>query len=443
MATLTTRISDIDFPFSGNTTQTTTISWALPSVPVGSTITACSLTGTVLVDMNKGSLGSVTVGGVAVTPGNSFAVDLEANNTIDSVIVAVKGGNKNASGTISLGGLTYKVTYIEPAVTYTVTFKDWDGTVLKTEEVSSGSSATAPEVSRYGYILTGWSVDFTNVRSNITTVAQYEIVNVLTIKENGSWSNIGRVFKKTSGVWVEQANLNWNELFNTNLYYVKQEIPIPTAILYSDGTMVFQDNGIVDYGYGEAVSTYTGWDINNYDYAAAVPWYTSRKNINNIILNTTILPKYTACWFYGCSNLISLDLSGFDMSDVRGMSGMFAYCSSLTSINLSNLNTSNVTDMTSVFYNCSSLTSLDLNSFNTSNVSAMSGMFHGCSNLISLDLSGFDMSNIAASPSSTASMFKDCTNLTTIYVKDETAKTKIEASSDFPTTATVIIGKPN
>ena len=52
-------------------------------------------------------------------------------------------------------------------------------------------------------------------------------------------------------------------------------------------------------------------------------------------------------------------------------------------------------------------------------------------------------SKLQTSPSSTANMFKDCTNLTTIYVKDETAKTKIESSSDFPSTATVIIGKPN
>jgi hypothetical protein len=43
----------------------------------------------------------------------------------------------------------------------------------------------------------------------------------------------------------------------------------------------------------------------------------------------------------------------------------------------------------------------------------------------------------------TTSMFNGCTNLRTIYVKDQTAKTKIESSSNFPSTATVIVGSPN
>jgi len=68
----------------------------------------------------------------------------------------------------------------------------------------------------------------------------------------------------------------------------------------------------------------------------------------------------------------------------------------------------------------------------------MSYTFYGCSVLTSLDLSSFDMTNVTK----TANMFGNCTNLQTIYVKDETAKTKIEASTGFPSTATVIIGKP-
>jgi surface protein len=65
-------------------------------------------------------------------------------------------------------------------------------------------------------------------------------------------------------------------------------------------------------------------------------------------------------------------------------------------------------------------------------------MFNGCSSLTSLDLSNFDTSNVTTMQY----MFQDCTSLQTVYVKDETAKTKIEASSGFPSTATVIVGKP-
>ena len=56
---------------------------------------------------------------------------------------------------------------------------------------------------------------------------------------------------------------------------------------------------------------------------------------------------------------------------------MFSYCSSLTSLNLSNFNINNVKDMSGMFFNCSSLTSLNLSKFNTHNVKNMIFMFNG------------------------------------------------------------------
>lgn len=58
--------------------------------------------------------------------------------------------------------------------TYTVTFVDWDGTVLKEQTVNWGSSATAPEdPEREGYVFTGWDTSFTVVTSDLTVKAQY------------------------------------------------------------------------------------------------------------------------------------------------------------------------------------------------------------------------------------------------------------------------------
>ena len=54
---------------------------------------------------------------------------------------------------------------------------------------------------------------------------------------------------------------------------------------------------------------------------------------------------------------------------------MFFKCSSLTSLNLSNFNINNVKDMSYMFFFCSSLTSLNLSNFNTNNVNYMSGKF--------------------------------------------------------------------
>ena len=60
--------------------------------------------------------------------------------------------------------------------TYTVTFKDWDGTVLKTQEVQYGGDAEAPaDPTRTGYTFTGWDKAFTNITADLVVTAQYEI----------------------------------------------------------------------------------------------------------------------------------------------------------------------------------------------------------------------------------------------------------------------------
>lgn len=57
---------------------------------------------------------------------------------------------------------------------YTVMFKDYDGTVLKTQIVTSGGSATPPQDPvRAGYTFTGWSGNYTNVTSDVIVTATY------------------------------------------------------------------------------------------------------------------------------------------------------------------------------------------------------------------------------------------------------------------------------
>lgn len=71
--------------------------------------------------------------------------------------------------------LEIKAIYNEIAETYTVTFVDYNDVVLKVEEnIVEGDSATAPaNPTREGYEFTGWDTDFSNVTSNLVVRALY------------------------------------------------------------------------------------------------------------------------------------------------------------------------------------------------------------------------------------------------------------------------------
>lgn len=113
-------------------------------------------------------------------------------------------------------------------------------------------------------------------------------------------------------------------------------------------------------------------------------------------------------------NILELDLSNFDTSQVTNMGSMFYDVTNLTSLNLSNFNTSQVTSMRYMFYDASKLTTLNLSSFNTSQVTDMYAMFYGASKLTSLNLSNFDTSQVT----NMEAMFCDTSSLTTLNISN-------------------------
>ena len=63
---------------------------------------------------------------------------------------------------------------------YTVTFVDYDGTILGSDKVHYGTAATAPEdPSRDGYNFAGWDKDYSNVTDDLTITAQYTVSTAL------------------------------------------------------------------------------------------------------------------------------------------------------------------------------------------------------------------------------------------------------------------------
>ena len=70
-----------------------------------------------------------------------------------------------------------------PLVYFTVTFLDWDGTLIKTEQVLSGGAATAPvDPERTGYVFIGWDDDFTNITEDkiINALYRFVVIDIVT-----------------------------------------------------------------------------------------------------------------------------------------------------------------------------------------------------------------------------------------------------------------------
>ena len=294
MATITSTPTASSITVNGNTQVSGTISWSKPTIPSGATISSCVLTGTATASMSKGSA-TITVNGTTVTSGSTFTVNLGTSNNTTSVTTTAKGGNKNASGTVSFSNLVYTVTY---SLSYTVTFVDWNGTVLKTQTVEEGSSATAPSNPiRDGYLFTGWDISFNNVTSNLTVTAQYAEVQYYTvtfIDWNGTVLKTEQVEQGTSATAPANPTregykfTGWDASFNNvtnNLTVTAQYVE---AVYYTvtfvdwDGTVLKTQtveektsatapiNPIRD-GY-----LFTGWDV----------------SFNNVTSNLTVTAQY-------------------------------------------------------------------------------------------------------------------------------------------------------
>ena len=80
-------------------------------------------------------------------------------------------------------------------------------------------------------------------------------------------------------------------------------------------------------------------------------------------------------------------------NEVKSCYSMFCYCYDIIEIDFSNFDTSEVTDMPWMFYDCTSLKSLDLSNFDTSKLNSVQEMFKGCKNLEYINMKNFNTKN--------------------------------------------------
>ncbi len=162
-------------------------------------------------------------------------------------------------------------------------------------------------------------------------------------------------------------------------------------------------------------------------------WCEYNTSIQKVVFDESfaeVRPTTCDSWFAGFSNLTEIEgLENLNVSQVSDMHSMFYGCSSLTSLDLSALKTTAaLTDAGGMFTNCSSLTKLDITGLNTSGVTDMTSMFKGCSKLKAIFVK--DLFSVESlSEDNDYDMFGSCTSLPG-YDENNVGKDKAKLHSE-------------
>ena len=190
---------------------------------------------------------------------------------------------------------------ITAQVYHSVTFVDYDGTVLSAQSVAHGSAAiepTAPE--REGYAFIGWDKDFSNVTEDMIVTAQYSANSYsITYKINGE-EYTAQTYEFGAAVSAPEYTVPEGHTFSG--WDIPETMPaenlvLDAALTVNEYTVTYNINGeiyaIQVYAYGEEVFapaydvpdhfTFSGWDT-----PATMP-------AENIVLDATLVEdgKYT------------------------------------------------------------------------------------------------------------------------------------------------------
>lgn len=297
---------------------------------------------------------------------------------------------------------------VEMKPVYTVNFNDYDGKMLKTEQVSEGEAAHAPDVpTREGYDFTGWDKDFTNVQSDLTVTAQYKKHTYYVLFVDGFTDGVidtqyveygGRATEPEVPEHEGYAFIGWDKWFG----FIRENTIVTAQYAELEG------GGLVTTAFDPATGTLTYYFDPEFVQRPGIvevyhPDAIRFSDYRDLVLKAVIDPSMKDAQITSMKNLFygNFDTGTFDINSLRKMTSIEG---------LENLNTSNVTDMNGMFALCESLTELDLSSFDTKNVTNINSMFFDCAKLKIVDLTSFDVSKVT----DMRYMFASCKELTTI-----------------------------
>ena len=190
---------------------------------------------------------------------------------------------------------------ITAQVYHSVTFVDYDSTVLSAQSVAHGSAAIAPTApEREGYAFIGWDKDFSNVTEDMTVTAQYSANSYsITYTVNGE-EYTAQTYEFGAVVSAPEYTVPEGHTFSG--WDIPETMPaenlvLDAALTVNEYTVTYNINGeiyaIQVYAYGEEVFapaydvpdhfTFSGWDT-----PATMP-------AENIVLDATLVEdgKYT------------------------------------------------------------------------------------------------------------------------------------------------------
>lgn len=279
---------------------------------------------TVVVGESTAALG-FTIGDNLTTAG-SLSVNRASSNTIAVPLadVVLGGGGANRTVTITggdTGTSTITITVTDAAgnsaqqafqvevtpPSYTVSFVDWDATVLKTETVSHGSGATAPaNPNRTGYSFTGWSPgDFSNITADTTVTAQYSINSYTLTFDSAGGSAVASITQTFGSAITPPANpsrtghtfTGWSPSIPAsmpaeNLTVTAQWTAHNYAIHFMDWNGIVLKSQTIAHGNSATPPddpsrtghTFTGWSPSDFSNITANTNFTAQYSINSYTL---------------------------------------------------------------------------------------------------------------------------------------------------------------
>ena len=397
---------------------------------------------------------SVTSNSNVITVSNvtSTSSALTSTNTGTSTITVSKAEGPNYNSTSAVKEITVN------ASIYHVIFdkNDEEATgVMEPQDITYGVATALNEnqYSKSGYVFVGWNTEpdgtgtpYTD-KQEVTSLAESgnvtlyaEWIEAQAMFDTGTMVNrkMKRLAGNSSAIYdtpdtnitsIQKSSVkpDLSQMTNDNIVSISSSTyNTPIYMWFDNGTIYWwsEDNNPslnsnssnMIYKFKNLISVNVS-DFDSSNVTNMREMFCLNDNVTNIVLgdnfdtsNVTNMVKM----FSVNKNLLTLDLGNkFDTNKVTSMVDMFSGCSALTSLQLgNNFDTSKVTNMSGMFSTCRNLITLDLGTkFNTSNVTDMSTMFFAANNLTTLNLgNNFDTSNVT----DMGWMFHSCNSLTTL-----------------------------